>query len=182
MAFRFFKKRFADKKPVKANAKSIFAWQKILITVTIVTILVIEAFLLGVVKKNCDTEECFTNALQRCGTAKYLKLENYNYYRWVIDGKDDGKCDVNVQLIKMASGTPVDKVLLFEGKEMSCKIPLDILENTENVKVENILNYCTGPLKEAIYQSIIERLYTVIVYNLGSAIKELDRTIKTGAL
>lgn len=180
MHFRFFNKKLLDKE--NYALKKIFAWQKVLITVTIVTILVIEAFLLGVVKRECDTPECFNSALKKCSTTKYLQLENYNYYRWVIDGKDNGKCDIDITLAKMAAGTPIERAMLFEGKDMHCKIPLDVLEKKDNAKVENILNYCTGPLKEAIYQSIIERLYTVIVANLGDAIKELDKTIKTGAL
>ena len=178
MPTRFFHKASpSQKKDLKV--KHVFAWQKVLITVTIITIIVIEAFLLGVVKKSCDNDECFKTALNKCSTAKYLQLQNYNYYKWNINGKDNGNCDVDIMLVKMASGTPVDKVTLFEGKEMACKIPLSVLEKKDNTQIENVLNYCTGPLKEATYQSIIERLYTVIISNLGDAIKELYNTIKT---
>lgn len=174
MAATFFKRA--------TSIKRLFMWQKILITATIILLIIIEAFFLGIIKKSCHDDICFRDSLQRCSPAKYLQLENFNYYKWTINGESKDNCNVDIQLVKMAAGTPVDKVLLFEGKEMSCKVPSDVIKKTESSKVENILNYCTGPLKEAIYQSIIERLYTVIVANLGNAIKELDKTIKTGAL
>jgi len=179
MAPRFFKKK---RSPKLNKLKNIIMWQKLLITATIVFLIVFAAFVLGFVKKTCQDDACFIESLKRCSTAKYMQLENFNYYKWSINGYSGDYCDIDVRLLKMAYGTPVDKIELFEGKEMSCLVPLSVLQNTDSSKVENILNYCTGPLKEAIYQSIIERLYTVIVANLGSAIKELDKTIKTGIL
>lgn len=166
----------------KKTGTKILTWQKILITATIVFIIVIGAFMLGVVKKKCKDEACFNEALRRCSTATYLKLENFNYYAWSINGKTQDSCKINIKLVKMATGTPVDKVQLFEGKEMDCAVPKEIFSKAEGSKVENVLNYCTGPLKEAIYQSIIERLYTVIISNLGGAINEIQRTLKTGTL
>ncbi len=179
MAKKIFKKKKLIEKPAKPK---FFTWQKILITATAVLIIVIAAFVIGMVKKECRNDACFKESLERCSTAKYLQLENYNYYQWVIDGKKGENCKMDVKLVRMAVGTPVDKIKLFEGKGMKCLVPLDVLKKTDSSKVENILNYCTGPLKEAVYQSIIERLYTVIIANLGSAIKELDKTIKSGVL
>lgn len=175
-------KPFKGKVKNKTKLRRLFMWQKILLTLTIVFFLVIATFLLGLIKKTCENADCFKESLRRCSTAKYLQLENFNYYKWTINGKSRNDCEIDIKLVKMAAGTPIDRILQFEGKDMSCRVPLSVLQTTESSKVENILNYCTGPLKEAIYQSIIERLYTVIVANLGTAIKELEKTIKTGAL
>lgn len=180
MAMKIFRKKNSADKPVRKTR--FLTLPKILITITLVILIVITAFLFGLVKKECKTDACFKESLERCSTATYMQLENYNYYQWTIDGKRGDNCKMDVELVRMAIGTPVDKVRLFEGKGMDCMVPLDVLKKTDSSKVENILNYCTGPLKEAVYQSIIERLYTVIIANLGTAIKELDKTIKSGVL
>lgn len=160
------------------NWKTVFSWKKILITITILVIITFFAFYFGLLKKTCMTPECFEESLQKCTPAKYLKLQNLNYYKFSIMGKRGDSCRVNVELVKMAEGTALDKRAMFEGKGMVCRVPTDSLAKVKSDNVEGILNYCSGPLKEAMYELIIQKLYTIVIANLGDIIGEIQATIK----
>ena len=155
-----------------------FSWKKILVTVTILVIITFFAYYFGFLKKTCTTPECFEESLQKCTPAKYLKLQNLNYYKYSIMGRRGDGCKVDIQLMKMAEGTALDKKTLFEGKAMTCRVPMDKLEAVSSDNIEGILNYCTGPLKEAMYELIIQKLYTIVIANLGDVIGEIQSTIK----
>lgn len=151
-----------------------FSWKIWLAIASVLVIIVFLAFFFGIVKKTCNGDECFNEALRECSMARYLKLQNYNYYQYSIEGGRGDDCLLDVKLVKMAAGTPPDKIALFEGKDMSCRVPRSELINIETATVEGMLNYCSGPLKEAMYQLIIEKLYTLIVSNMGDIIGEIE--------
>ncbi len=151
-----------------------FNWKVFAIIISILVVLSFLAFYLGIIKKTCETEDCFSQSLQSCSMTQYLKLQNMNYYRYTIEGKRGDDCLIQVKLVKMAVGTPEDKIKLFEGKSMTCRIPKDKLSTLKSDNVEGMLNYCTGPLKEAMYQLIIEKLYTLIVSNMGDIVGKLE--------
>ena len=168
----------AAKKGASLDWRSVFSWKKILITITILVIITFFAYYFGFLKKTCATPECFEESLQKCTPTKYLKLQNLNYYKYSIMGWRGDSCKIDVQLMKMAEGTAFDKKALFEGKAMTCRIPMDNLEMVKSDNIEGILNYCTGPLKEAMYELIIQKLYTIVIANLGDVIGEIQSTIK----
>ena len=77
----------------------------------------------------------------------------------------------------MGVGTPIELIDLFEGKSMECKIPIDKIKEIHINKMENVINYCTGPLKESIYELIIKKLYGLVVQNIGEILKEVDKEL-----
>ena len=38
--------------------------------------------------------------------------------------------------------------------------------------MNNIIQYCTGPLKESLYELIVKRMYELIIVNLGEIAEE----------
>jgi len=150
------------------------SWKLIFGIISIMIIILFFAYFFGIVKKTCADESCFNDALQKCSMAKYLSLQNYNYYRYTIEGSKGGYCEVRIELVKMALGTPQDKLALFEGKGMTCRVPKAEITKMQGGNVEGILKYCSGPLKEAMYQTIIEKLYTLIISNMGEILGEME--------
>jgi len=151
-----------------------FSWKLILIALSLFIIITFFAFYFGVIKKTCEDDICFNDALKDCSMAKYLKVQNFNYYKYSIDGNKGDNCKLKIELVKMALGTPQEKIDLFEGKSMMCEVPKDELMKVQSDKIESILTYCTGPLKEAMYEQIIEKLYTLIVSNMGEILYEIE--------
>lgn len=133
---------------------------------------------LGAFKKNCKDESCFKQALDNCDYAKMLTTKNLNYYLYTIKGTQNGNCKVEISLEKMATGTPPERVAAFEGKKMACYIPRTEIAKIEDFEFNSMLNHCTGPLKEAMYELIIEKLYTIIIQNMGEVIVAVEDTIR----
>ncbi len=148
----------------------------------IVTILILGAlfiaYQLGAFKKTCEDQGCFKDALNNCAYAKFLTTKNFNYYLYTIKGSTNGACKIQVDLKKMAVGTPAEKIEQFEGKAMTCYLSKQELAKMESIDFDGTLNYCTGPLKEAMYELIIEKLYTVIIQNMGQVIGAVEDTLK----
>jgi hypothetical protein len=153
-------------------------WKEILAAVTLSLLILLGAFYFGVIKKECEDETCFQKALQKCTPAKYLRLQNLNYYKYTISGIRSGDCKLTVELKKMAVGTEPAKAVLLEGKGMVCKVPKKEIQKIESTQITGLLNYCSGPLKEGMYQLIIEKLYTLVIANLGDVIGKMEETIK----
>ncbi|MFH0751975.1 MAG: hypothetical protein V1914_00055 [archaeon] len=147
----------------------------------IVTILISGAIYLsyhfGAFKKTCDDNACFKEALENCAYAKFLTTKNLNYYLYTIKGPTNGACEVDFELKKMAIGTTTEKIKQFEGKWMTCYLPKSEIAKMETVDFEGVLNYCSGPLKEAMYELIIEKLYTIIIKNMGAVIGAVEDTL-----
>ncbi len=162
------------KKAVKEDLwKRIFSWKKLLIAITLIVIITFLLYNFGYIKKTCEDDYCFQSSLASCSPAKYIKLQNMNYYRYSIMGYRTGGCKMDIKLVKMADGTPIEKILKFEGKDMACEIPRDDIRDINATNIEKILPYCSGTLKEAMYEHIIEKLYTIVISNLGDVIGEI---------
>src|SRR3990167_4992789 len=91
------------------NWGQVFSWKRVLIAVTILVFLSFLAFSFGFVKKTCVDETCFLHSLERCSSAKYVRLQNMNYYRYTIDGYSGDNCVIEIEIRKMAEGTPQEE-------------------------------------------------------------------------
>jgi len=152
-------------------------WKFFLLAIILIAGTVFLAYELGAFKKTCNDEDCFMKSLQTCSYAKWLSIKNYNYYLYTIEGNTDSSCKIDVELKKMAEGTPIDQLIKFEGKWMKCTIPQTEITKMTSANFDNMLTYCTGPLKEAMYELIIEKLYTIIIQNMGSIMGAVEDTL-----
>ena len=75
----------------------------------------------------------------------------------------------------MAVGTALDQKALFEGKDMTCKIPLNEVKQINFADLKGFVKYCHGSLKEAIYEQIIAKMYGLVIKNLDEI---LDKGIE----
>lgn len=161
------------------KGKRVSMLKKVSVAAAILIIAVILSWQLGLFKKNCKEDiNCFSEALQNCRQAKYLHLQDYNYYTYTIKGSEKGNCVILVNLDKMAEGTAIQLVERFEGKSMACKLPKEIINETTVNIIQSHISYCSGPLKEAVYESIIEKLYGIVLNNIGDIVIEARDVLK----
>ena len=147
---------------------------KTIIFLILVAILVGGAYYYGYFKKNCNQDRaCFDAAFKNCNPAKIVRILDNNYYYYAIDGAKGDNCKIRIQLTKMGVGTSQDLVLALEGKGMTCNIPMSKVKEVSFDAMPDVLNYCSGPLKEAIYEQIIGKMYSLIIKNLGPIVSEV---------
>lgn len=113
----------------------------------------------------CNDFECFKGNLAECKKTKFAGGDNI-IYGYVIDGKKDGKCVVNVELLE-GSLTNQDTSVL-KGKSMVCYLDYGVVSLPESD-----LSKCHGELKEALQEQVINKLYTYLVQNLGQINRNL---------
>ncbi|MBI4448318.1 hypothetical protein HY643_05030 [Candidatus Woesearchaeota archaeon] len=155
-----------------------FPTKKVVVVVIILAVAFFIVYYFDLLKTNCMDEGCFNDAVRGCNQAKFLVVRNFNYYRYDIEGSKGDSCEINVAIKKMAIGSSVEQIRRFEGKSMVCLIPESKLSDAKLENLEGLLNYCSGPLKEAIYELIIEKLYTLVVSNMGQVVGEMGELVK----
>ena len=122
-------------------------------------------------EKNCyDDMACLNNAISSCNSAKAVSEENNSTFKYRVLGKSNDLCRVEITLIKVSHSAEQEMKDMFEGKNMICEIP----KETTLVGTTDVLDHCSGPLKESMYELIIQRMYNVVIKNLGETISELS--------
>lgn len=140
-------------------------FSKILPLIFLVLFIVI--FILTNYQKDCEYNKgCFDDALNKCIKAKHLSEEEESLFEYKIIGKKSDNCVVEIKLLSLDPGNELKESFL--GKSMTCSLPLDKEINLETIE------YCTGPLKEAMYELIIQKMYNIMAQSLGDIMLELQ--------
>jgi|SRR3989344_4899727 len=140
-------------------------------------ILFLISFYFGIFKTECEDEGCFQDAAALCSPKIYEKSVNNNIYRYTISRSFGELCKIQISLQKTSIGTEFENKILLEGKAMKCYIPKSRLLEVNFNQIENLLGYCSGPLKEGIYEIMIKKMYGVIISNLGDILGELQLSL-----
>lgn len=128
----------------------------------------------GLIKPSCTTDACFNQALQKCSPVSYDKLKNNNLYSYEISRSLFSYCNLNIKFEEAALGSEVEIKTLLEGKSMHCKLPKSNLKNIDINEMKDLLNYCSGPLKEGLYELMIKKMYSLIIGQMSSIIKQSE--------
>ena len=161
----------------KKGAKRQVSLTKVFIFIFIILVLVWLFFFSGVFKKTCETDICFNDAAQTCKKANFRTIKESNLFSYDIKGPRGDVCVIDIELEKMGVGTSIELIEKFEGKSMECRVPKSQLKDTTIEDLDNVINFCTGPLKESIYELMIKRLYGVIIGNMDEVLEEIKKTI-----
>ncbi len=152
--------------------------RNILLVAVIVFFVIFIVYFSGLIRKDCKTDlNCFNTKAYECKSAKVQTLVNDNTYEFVIFGPSGDTCVVKTTLVTMASGVPLDIKEKLEGKSMTCYIPRDMLKEQSVIEVKNVIDYCTGPLKESLYEVLLQKMYTLIVQNLGQIVADVKSQV-----
>lgn len=140
--------------------------------------LFVAGYYTGYFPKECgQNKSCFQKYVQDCKPAQVAVIRNNNAYLYAVGSQLGKTCEVNIKALRMDAGAPPEFKSL-EGKEMSCKIPKQELAATNFDDFDNLLTYCHGPLKEELYGIIIQRMYSLVVSQLGDIVKEAQQVLK----
>ena len=154
-------------------------WNVFLFKVIPVILILIIVWLVLMIphKTNCDYDlTCFNEAALQCKPALVNIIQEGNTFEYTVEGIEDNNCILSITVTEVNKETSEETIAALEGKSMECAIPLEtnIVEIQENA---DIMTYCTGPLKEAMYEIIIQRMYGVIAQNMGSIISEAKEVL-----
>ena len=151
---------------------------KLILVTIIVLLLAFSFYFFGIIKPKCNTDQCFNENLQKCSPVKYTRLQNNNLYKYTVSRSLGSKCKLTVENKKMAIGTDFDIKNLLEDKSMKCKIPKSKLSEIELGNMKDLLSYCTGPLKEGMYELLLKRMYSLVVSQMADIVKEAEKTLE----
>ncbi len=152
---------------------------KVKIGIFVACILVLVLLILVFSPKRCGTnEQCFNERAAVCKRAAVTitNLEN-NYYYEVRGKKGAESCIVKVVLVKTNPNAAENLKRALEGKGMLCEIPRTLLAVTPLAKIENINDYCTGPLKEVLLEISLENLYEIVVKQIGPIAVQFQQSL-----
>ena len=130
-------------------------------------------FYFGFFTKACSDDDCFNDAMKFCRPIDYVKNVNNNIYLYTVHRSFGNECSLKISMLSAAPGSDIE-VADLEGKSMRCKIPKSELITTQFEEVDNILGFCTGELKEGIYELIIKRMFGLVIGN----IEEIREVVK----
>lgn len=142
-------------------------------------IIILAVSLLLFYPKNCKEDiDCFNDLAVKCSRAKVTTTLNGDLYNYETKGKKDNGCIMTIFLKStQENADPILKKML-ENKGMICNIPMEIIKLKPLSNLDDVSDYCTGPLKEAALQVTLEKLYAIVVANLGEIGKEYQDVLK----
>ncbi len=128
--------------------------------------------------KNCNDDSCFDSYASKCSKAKVISPNDDNRYKYEILGRKANNCIVEVTLLNLSESQSNDMKLALEGRSMKCAIAQDLLTADKNIKdIKNLNDYCTGQLKEAVLQVTLDKMYEIIVKNIGPLATEFRKDL-----
>lgn len=149
-----------------------------LIYIVIILIVIITLLILLSYPKNCKNDtNCFLQASQKCSSAKLNYFSSGNLFTYIIKGERNDNCMALVYFEKAKDELDPKLKELLEGKGMFCEVPISDITGTY-YDVQNLNDYCTGPLKEAYMYITIEKLYGLVVQNIGSISTEMRKAVE----
>jgi len=151
---------------------------KTIIAILLVILIVSLVYYSGIIKPTCYSDDCFNKKYQDCSPAQYTKIRNNNIYNYKISRSIFSTCNIKIEMTKTAPGTDIDIKEAIEGKSMKCQIPKQYLTSTNINEFENLIDYCTGPLKEGMYNLMLKRMYGLVVSQMGPIINEMEKVLK----
>jgi hypothetical protein len=140
--------------------------------ITIIPIILILLIIIGVFyfsyEFDCgEDKSCYNRHLENCKKTKLTVMDEGSTFTYQITGKEGNQCKLRLTLVDMPQESDLEVANLFEGKSMDCKVDIGSTFNTE------ILPYCTGPLKEAIYELTIQKMYNILAQSLSDIISTI---------
>jgi hypothetical protein len=118
----------------------------------------------------CNDLSCFQAHQKQCARTEFVKDSTEITWKYFIKGKEDGRCVVNAEVLRIKTGT-VENIQLV-GKDMDCYLPLG-----STAAPESDISRCHGILKEDMQNMIIQKLHAYILDNLGEISEGLEQVI-----
>ncbi len=152
--------------------------KNLVLILILLVIISVSLFFAGILKKNCEQDkECFDSSLKRCSGAVYTSFTNGNIYVYESYPSFSDNCKFKVKVAKATPGAELNLRYSLEGKSMTCILPRSELQEKSFSENDNLAEFCTGPLKEAMYELIVQRMYSLVIANLGNISMEARKAV-----
>ena len=161
-----------------ADYRKIRNLPRIAILLLIIFGLFLSAYYLGYTREYCGKDkDCFLSHAKTCSPAEVYVSRSNNVYHYIIFPTIKNKCKLSITFERAQEGTSEEHARLLEGKSMTCLIPKSNLESVNPIEMEDVIDYCSGPLKEGLYEMIIKRMYEFVIINIGEITEELQNAM-----
>ena len=162
-----------------SNNKKFRNWSRFIILFIALSAIFLGAYYSGFTREYCGTDKtCFSEKSFECKPAEVYTSRTNNIYYYQINPTMGNQCEVLIKFDRAQEGTPAEHVTLLEGKSMTCTIPKAEMRKLDILDMENVMQYCTGPLKESLYELIVKRMYELIILNLKEISTEANNLMK----
>lgn len=142
----------------------------IILALIIVIIASISGYFYFFYGKKCLDKQCFNLALGKCSKASWLSEDDEASWLYVIEGKKENACSIDVKLLQAKKGTTEIKEI--EGLDMTCSLDLGYIGNPQTD-----LSKCSGKLKEEMQDLMIKKMHAYIISNIGKIGEELSKIV-----
>ena len=141
-------------------------------------IIFISLYFSGLLKTRCGKDSgCFDEALAKCTSASYTLYSSGNVYLYESTSSFGETCKVKVKMVKAIEGSDLELRTNLEGKTMVCKFPRSRLQKEKLSEMDDFADFCSGPLKEAMYEIVVEKMYALVIANLGEISLEARKAV-----
>ena len=162
-----------------AKGKKYKNWSRFIILLIILSAIFLGAYYSGFTREYCGTDtNCFSEKAYNCRPAEVYTSRSNNIYYYKINPTINNKCELFIKFDRAQEGTPSEHVTLLEGKSMTCTMPKSEMRKRDVLDMEGIMPFCTGPLKESLYELIVQRMYELIIINLKEISTEANALMK----
>jgi hypothetical protein len=139
----------------------------------------IAGYYLGFTREYCGTDvNCFNEKKNTCSPVEVYSSKENNVYYYKLNPTLRNRCKLLIKFEKAQEGTSPEHIALLEGKSMMCILPKQKMQTLSILEMNEIMPYCSGPLKEGIYELIVKRMYELIITNLGEITEEAEKIMK----
>ena len=131
-------------------------------------------------RTNCKNDiGCFNKQVSKCSIpAKVIVEREGNIFEYKSKWSVGENCNINVKMIKVGSGFRKELAKEVDGKSMTCKISKEGLKNDNFDEITDLVEYCSGGLKEGIYKVIIKNIYTIVLKNMDEFVDDIENASK----
>ncbi|MFA4887454.1 MAG: hypothetical protein WC595_04525 [Candidatus Nanoarchaeia archaeon] len=124
---------------------------------------------------------CFNARAASCKKVEASFWSENNRFSYGVLGKKkvmgENGCVVRVQMVELDPSAKENLKKALEGKGMICFLPDPLLKEKQITEIEDLNDYCSGPLKEVLLQISLERLYEIVVKNIGPLSLEFTKSL-----
>ena len=160
---------------MKFSKKRLSIIKKIAFLGAIFLVIFVIGYYTGFFRENCGQDKtCFVNNANKCASAEYFQISTNNVYHYVVYPGVSDTCHINIILERVNAGAQPE-LRNLEGKSMRCALRKDGMADISVTDFDQYMDKCTGPLKEGVYEILVQRMYGTLISNLG----EITRQSKT---
>ncbi len=163
---------------MKLSKRKLELIEKVAVLGGVFLVVFVIGYYTGYFRTNCGQDKaCFNEHLTKCRAAEFLSVRHNSVYSYNNYPGVSGGCNLKITLKRVVVGAPTEFKEL-EGKSMLCRIPKNELSSVDFDKMTDLIKLCSGELKEGLYEIIIQRMYSLVISQMGDIVKEAEKVLE----